>query len=76
MGARWWWLRLCVMGILAVPCRGIGQCLRGTTINVILLEDDQSPWSLKFVKGEILKAIETDKSISATEGNKIQRNTT
>lgn len=75
METVWWWLSLCVLGILAAPCRGINQCLDGITFNVILLDDEESPWSLKFVKGEILKAIETDKTINTTEGNKI-RNTT
>ncbi|XP_070846767.1 guanylyl cyclase C [Chaetodon trifascialis] len=69
MGTRWWWLCLCVMGILAVPCRGIRQCLDRTTMNVILMEDDHSPWSLKFVRGEILKAIET--TMGTTEGVKL-----
>lgn len=58
MGPGSWWLCLCTLGILAAPC--IGECLNGTTINVILLEDEDSPWSLKFVEGQILKAIEMD----------------
>lgn len=58
------WLRLCILGILAASCRGIRQCLNGTTINVILLDDERSPWSLKFVKEEVLKAIETDSIIN------------
>lgn len=66
MGMRWW---LCVLGILAAPCPGITQCLDGNTINVILLEDKVSPWSLNYVKKEILKAIETDSTINAAEGN-------
>lgn len=75
MGKVLWWLTLCVLGILAAPCRGISPCLDGITINVILLDDEVSPWSLKFVKGEVLKAIETDKTISTTEGNKIRSTT-
>lgn len=71
MGTVRWSLSLCVLGIVAAPCRGIDQCLDGITFNVILLDDEESPWSLKFVKEEILKAVETDKSIHATEGNKI-----
>ncbi|XP_019938666.2 guanylyl cyclase C isoform X2 [Paralichthys olivaceus] len=44
------------------------KCLNGTTINVILLDDEESPWSLKFVRGEILKAIETDSAINTAQG--------
>lgn len=75
MGTAHWWLSVCVVGILAAPCRGISKCLDGITINVILLEDEDSPWSLKFVKGEILKAIEKDQTINSMEGNET-RNTT
>ncbi|XP_042364218.1 heat-stable enterotoxin receptor-like [Plectropomus leopardus] len=60
------WL-LCLLVILAASCRGIRQCLGGISINVILLHDEESPWSLKFVKREILKALETDSSINAAE---------
>lgn len=70
MGPGWWWL--CVLGILAAPCRGIRQCLDGVTINVILLQDEESPWSLNFVEGQIEKALETDATINAAEGNKVQ----
>lgn len=75
MATGWCWLSLCVLGIVAAPCHGINQCLDGITFNVILLEDEESPWSLKFVKGEILKAIETDKGINTIEGNKIHNTT-
>lgn len=71
MGTGWWWLCLCVLGIFAAPCQGIRNCLDGITMNVILLEDDESPWSIKVVRGEIQKAIETDSKINAAEGNKI-----
>ncbi|TNN04124.1 hypothetical protein fugu_001153 [Takifugu bimaculatus] len=57
-----WWLRLCVLGILAALCSAASPCMNGFTINVILLDDEEAPWSLKYVKGEILKAIETDKT--------------
>uniref|UniRef100_UPI0037E8CC1A guanylyl cyclase C n=1 Tax=Semicossyphus pulcher TaxID=241346 RepID=UPI0037E8CC1A len=68
MGASKWWLCLCVLGItIFAPCRGIKKCVDGITINVILLDDEVSPWSLKFVKGKILKAIETDASINEEE---------
>ncbi|CAK6961716.1 guanylyl cyclase C [Scomber scombrus] len=58
-----WWLCLCTLGILAAPFRVMGQCPNGTTINVILLEDDSSPWSLSFVKGLVLKAIKSESAI-------------
>lgn len=60
-----WWLGLCALGILAAPCRGTSPCMHGSTINVILLEDEFSSWSLKYVKGEILKAIEKDKALNS-----------
>ncbi|XP_035525898.1 heat-stable enterotoxin receptor-like, partial [Morone saxatilis] len=66
MGAVWWCLCFCVLGILAVPCRGIKP--EEVTIDVILLDDEASPWSLKFVKGEIEKAIETIKTINTSVG--------
>lgn len=76
MGAAPWWLRLsCVFGALAAPCRGINNCLDGITLNVILLDDAESPWGLQYVKGEVLKAIETDKGISDDEGNNRKKET-
>lgn len=56
------WLSLCVLGILATRCSATSPCMHGFTVNVILLDDEEAPWSLKYVKGEILKAIETDKT--------------
>uniref|UniRef100_A0A8C5GWQ2 Guanylate cyclase n=1 Tax=Gouania willdenowi TaxID=441366 RepID=A0A8C5GWQ2_GOUWI len=40
------------------PCWDIRKGVEEITINVILLEDDEYPWSLKYVEGEILKAVE------------------
>uniref|UniRef100_A0A3Q1FRK2 Guanylate cyclase n=1 Tax=Acanthochromis polyacanthus TaxID=80966 RepID=A0A3Q1FRK2_9TELE len=62
-----WWLCLCTLAILAAPCKATGNCLDRTSISVILLEDGKSPWSLKYVKGEILKAIATEKTINNAE---------
>ncbi|XP_053269862.1 guanylyl cyclase C [Pleuronectes platessa] len=62
------WLCWCILGVLAAPCWGVTQCLDGTTINVILLEDQESPWSLKYVRGEIEKAVETDSAINTAQG--------
>ncbi|XP_060884802.1 guanylyl cyclase C isoform X1 [Labrus mixtus] len=75
MGTWRWWLFLCALGIiLFAPCRGIQNCVDGITVNVILLEDEVSPWSLKFVKGEIMKAIETDAILN--EGDDLKFNIT
>lgn len=65
MGKVSWWLSLCALGILAAPCRGTSPCIHGFTINVILLDDEWSSWSLKYVKGEVLKAIEKDKALNS-----------
>ncbi|XP_034050310.1 heat-stable enterotoxin receptor [Thalassophryne amazonica] len=65
MGRGGQWLCLCILGMFAASCRGIKQCLDGITFNVILLNDEESPWSLKFVEGQILKAVETDSIINA-----------
>lgn len=70
MGAKWGWGHLCLLGILAARCHGSKSCLDGITFNVILLDDEESPWSMKYVKKEILTAIETDKLLNAAEGKK------
>lgn len=67
-----WWLGLCALGLLAAPCGGTGPCVYGFTFNVILLDDDWSSWSLKYVKGEILKAIEKEKALNS-EGKTSER---
>lgn len=71
MGPGGWWLCLCAVGIFAVPCRGAGQCVEEITINVILLNDEEYPWSLTYVEGEILEAIDTDSAINAAVGKKM-----
>ncbi|XP_028263500.1 heat-stable enterotoxin receptor-like [Parambassis ranga] len=63
MGLGALWLCLCTW----VCVGGTKQCLNGIVFNVILLDDEESPWSLKYVKGEILKAIEKDSAINAAE---------
>uniref|UniRef100_A0A672FPY3 Guanylate cyclase n=1 Tax=Salarias fasciatus TaxID=181472 RepID=A0A672FPY3_SALFA len=63
----WSWC-VCILGILVSACWGSRQCLDGTTISVVLLEDDKSPWSLRFVREEIKNAIEKDTAINAEEG--------
>ncbi|TMS22144.1 Heat-stable enterotoxin receptor [Larimichthys crocea] len=69
MGMGWQWICFCVLWILTGPCRGIN--LDELTIDVILLDDEESPWSLKFVKDEILKAIELDQTVNAADGFKL-----
>lgn len=59
-----WWLTLCALGTLAAPCRGTGACTHRFTISVILRDNEESPWSLKYVKGEMLKAMEKENSLN------------
>ncbi|KAM9773327.1 guanylyl cyclase C [Syngnathus typhle] len=56
--ASWRW-SLCLFIFLTLmgSHQGIRQCLRGVSMSVILLDDEESPWSLKFVGGQILKAL-------------------
>uniref|UniRef100_A0A672FP54 Guanylate cyclase n=1 Tax=Salarias fasciatus TaxID=181472 RepID=A0A672FP54_SALFA len=64
---------VCILGILVSACWGSRQCLDGTTISVVLLEDDKSPWSLRFVREEIKNAIEKDTAINAEEGKALKQ---
>ncbi|XP_076007804.1 guanylyl cyclase C [Genypterus blacodes] len=66
-------MRLCLWALVMLwaPCWGIKKCLDGIMINVILLNDKESPWSLKFVEGQIQKALETDAQINAANDNNI-----
>ena len=64
-------VRLCfIMSTLALVfgSQKIQHCKEGSLINVILLNDDESPWSMKFVKGEVLKAIKLNSQINAAAG--------
>ncbi|KAF7654003.1 hypothetical protein LDENG_00075860 [Lucifuga dentata] len=70
MGLGGGWLCLCTLGMLAASCWGICRTLDGIKINVILIKDEDSPWSLKFVEGEIWKAIEMDSQINAAHNMK------
>uniref|UniRef100_A0A8C7WLU1 Guanylate cyclase n=1 Tax=Oryzias sinensis TaxID=183150 RepID=A0A8C7WLU1_9TELE len=63
-----WLSVLCAFGVSASRVQDTGQCMDGITVNVILLEDEESPWSLKYVGGQILEAIEKDAAINAAEG--------
>nr|XP_023009143.2 heat-stable enterotoxin receptor isoform X1 [Maylandia zebra] len=76
MGSGSWLLCLFIFGILVASCPGVGQCGSGITINVILLDDEDSPWSLQYVEGEILKAIEKDSAINAAQDPAVTFNLT
>lgn len=71
MGPGGWCVVLCTMVILAAPCRVVRRCMEGITINVILLDDEEFPWSLTYVKGKILQAIDIDSAINAAEGKEM-----
>ncbi|XP_077407656.1 guanylyl cyclase C [Vanacampus margaritifer] len=62
-----WFLWLCTLGTLMASHHGIQQCLRGVSMNVILLDDEESPWSLKFVRGQILKALKSESLINLAD---------
>ncbi|XP_696628.5 guanylyl cyclase C isoform X1 [Danio rerio] len=45
------------------------SCLNGTLlINVVLLDDDVSPWSINFVKPAVMRAVESDSEINFKDG--------
>lgn len=47
----------------------IQSCLNGKYLmNVVLLQDGMSPWSMNFVKPAVMKAIETDAEINYSNG--------
>lgn len=37
-------------------------------MNVVLLDDDVSPWSINFVKSAVLRAVEHDSEINFIDG--------
>lgn len=60
-----WWFSLCALWILVAQSSSVKQCLNKIMINVILLNDEGFPWSLKYVEPEILRAIEKNADINA-----------
>lgn len=45
------------------------SCFNGTLLmNVILLDDDVSPWSINFVKPAVMRAVESDSKINSVDG--------
>ncbi|XP_067237198.1 guanylyl cyclase C [Chanodichthys erythropterus] len=57
LGLFWFWFGsvLCVSGFDVLSCRN-----SSVTLNVVLLEDEDSPWSLKFVKDVVEMAVEVE----------------
>lgn len=57
LGLFWFWFGsvLCVSGFDVLSCRN-----SSVTLNVVLLEDEDSPWSLKFVKDVVEMAVEEE----------------
>lgn len=71
-------LSLCLLGVLLGLDHGFDQNLRpcgnGIRISVILLNDEEFPWSLKYVKGEILRAIEKEADLNAAQNVSFEAN--
>lgn len=57
LGLFWFWFGsvLCVSGFNVLSCRN-----SSVTLNVVLLEDEDSPWSLKFVEDVVKMAVEVE----------------
>lgn len=66
MGLFWFWLGsvLCVSGFDVLSCRN-----SSVTLNVVLLEDEESPWSLKFVKDVVEMAVEVENKQNQDAGD-------
>ena len=55
-----------------VSSRTLDECLESNPVammNVVLLEDEGSDWSLTFVQGAVIEAIEQDKKKNEAESN-------
>ena len=65
-------VRLCLimstLNLVFGDSQKIQHCKNGSLINVVLLNDNESPWSMKFVKGKVLEAIELNSQINAAAG--------
>ncbi|KAJ7984750.1 hypothetical protein DPEC_G00358010 [Dallia pectoralis] len=73
---RWlgvWWLVL-----IAGRCdANYPTCLNGVMMNVVLLNDNVSPWSMKFVRGAVEQAIKLDAELPCKDcSNGAKRNLT
>uniref|UniRef100_A0A8C7QD56 Guanylate cyclase n=1 Tax=Oncorhynchus mykiss TaxID=8022 RepID=A0A8C7QD56_ONCMY len=61
MAHRGWWVCVCWMVLIAGRCEAIyPHCLDGIMMNVVLLDDDISPWSMRFVRSAVESAIQLD----------------
>lgn len=70
LGLIWFWFGsvLGVSGFDVLSCRN-----SSVTLNVVLLEDENSPWSLKFVKDKVEMAVEEQNEKNQAESESIQR---
>ncbi|XP_057214351.1 guanylyl cyclase C [Triplophysa rosa] len=70
------WLFVCVFWTFLKQSHFISQsCFNGSyMMNVVLLDDDVSPWSINFVKSAVLRAVEHDSEINFKDG--VSRNLT
>lgn len=66
-----WSLLVSALTLTLVLGLGHGQKIRSCTnrslINVILMNDDESPWSMKFVRGKVEQAIDQVNTDAAGE---------
>lgn len=64
LGLFWFWFGsvLSVSGFDVLSCRN-----SSVTLNVVLLEDENSPWSLKFVKDAVEMAVEEENEKNQAE---------
>ncbi|KAL1246527.1 hypothetical protein QQF64_034661 [Cirrhinus molitorella] len=64
LGLFWFWFGsvLCVSGFDVLNCKK-----SPVTLNVVLLEDENSPWSLKFVKDVVEMAVEDENEKNQAE---------
>ncbi|XP_041938576.1 heat-stable enterotoxin receptor isoform X2 [Alosa sapidissima] len=56
-----WWFYISIFTLILKGCESVQvSCLKGrTSINVVLLEDDESPWRMSFVRRAVDEAILT-----------------
>ncbi|XP_063076964.1 guanylyl cyclase C [Engraulis encrasicolus] len=64
------WINICLLTLILDGCASVSlPCLKGiTTINVILLDDDVSPWTINSVREAVDEALVIDGSINYDDG--------
>lgn len=63
------WLGCCSVLVAFAAGFDAERCTNlSVTLNVVLLEDQDSSWSLRYVKGAVKKAIAEENSINQEEG--------